>query len=118
MLLVVYLTALQVDVFEITLVFKAQVPGHEYVLLLELAFTHTFFPLYVLLEGPHVDQSLPAHPCDPGQFPDGPVTLRVVGEVVDDSDGDEGVAGALPQREVETVRCEQLEVLRFLVCSL
>lgn len=105
-LLVVDLASLGVDVLQIALVLEVQVPGHKHVLLFEFLLADALLALPLLLEGPDVDEALAADLGDAGELVDCPVADGLVGEVVDDCDGDEGVAGLRPQREVKTVCCE------------
>lgn len=64
-----------VDLFEVSFVFKVQVPRDEHVLLLELSLTYTLLSLQLLLEGPHVNQANSASPYRAHQLPNCPEPL-------------------------------------------
>lgn len=111
------LTPLGIYVLQVALVLEMQMPRHKHVLLFEFLLADALLPLPFLLERPDVDQSLPADFGDAGELVDGPVADGLVREVVDNCDGDEGVAGLRANRQVQAVCCEQLVVLGlFLRC--
>lgn len=91
-LLVVYLASLGVYVLQIALVFKMQVPRYENILLFELLLAYTLLSLPFLLERPDVYQTLTSHLSDAGELVYCSVADGLVGEVVDDCDGDEAIA--------------------------
>lgn len=116
-LLVVDLTSLSINILQIALILEMQMPGHKNILLFEFLLADAFLALPFLLKRPNVDQPLSVEFSDTGELVYGPVADGLIGEVVDDCDGDEGVARLGAKREVQTVCCEELVVLGFLLCG-
>ena len=105
-LFMVDLTSLSIDVLKVTFILEMQMPRHKHVLFCKFFLTHTLLPLPFLLEGPHVDQSLSANTGYSCELVDGPVPQRFVGEMVNDCDGNKGIATLLAQGEGQTISCK------------
>lgn len=91
-LLVINFASLGIDVLQIALVLEMQVPGHEHVLFFEFLLADALLPFPFLFERPDVDQTLASDFSDAGEFIYCSVADGLVGEVMNDCDGDESIA--------------------------
>lgn len=87
------LASLSIDILQIALVLEMQMPRHKNILFFEFLLADALLALPFLLKRPDVDQPLASELGDTGELVDGSVADGFVGEVVDDCDGDESIAG-------------------------